>query len=313
MSQIITEAFVQQYNSNVLMLSQQRGSILESTVRNESQKGTTQYFDRIGQVAATKKTGRHSSTPQMDTPHSRRAVTLSDYEWADLIDDQDKIRMLIDPTSEYSMAAAWAFGRAKDDEIIQAALGTAMSGQKGDIPVVLPNSQKYASNNGTTFTNLNVKALRDVKQIMDAKEILGKRNFALCASQINSLLSQTEVTSADFNTVRALVNGEVNSFVGFDFKRIERIPLTTATSANSKTGGQVNAAVAGDVVALTGTNRACFAYAEGSIILSKGEDFVTKISERDDKSYSTQVYARMSVGAVRMEDEAVVEVICKEA
>jgi len=125
MSQQITEAFVQQYNANVMHLVQQKGSRLESKVRKESQRGKSQFFDRIGTVAAVLRTGRHSSTPQIDTPHSRRMVTLSDYEWADLVDDQDKIRMLIDPTSEYAMAAAWAFGRSKDDVIIANALGSA--------------------------------------------------------------------------------------------------------------------------------------------------------------------------------------------
>lgn len=74
----------------------------------------------------------------MDTPHSRRMVTLSDYEWADLVDDQDKIRMLIDPTSEYAMAASWAFGRSKDDVIIAAALGTAYSGEEERLPSRTP-------------------------------------------------------------------------------------------------------------------------------------------------------------------------------
>lgn len=313
MSQLITEAFVQQYNANIMMLSQQRGSKLEGTVKQTTQKGTTQYFDQIGTVAAVKKTGRHSSTPQLDTPHSRRSVTLTDYEWADMIDDQDKIRMLIDPTSDYSMAAAWAFGRAKDTEIIQAALGTAMTGQKGNVAVALPNTQKYAANNGTNLTDLNVRTLRAVKRKFDAAEVMAPRYMAITAAQLESLLAQTEVTNADYNSVRALVNGEVNSFVGFNFTQLELLPLTTATSANQTTGGDVNGSVAGSIVALTGTNRACIAYTQEGILLSKGEDFVTKISERDDKSYSTQVYARMSIGATRMEEVQVVEVICKEA
>ena len=66
-----------------------------------------------------KRTTRHGDTPQIDT-HSRRRVSLVDYEYADLIDNQDKIRTLIDPTSSYALAAAYALGRAQDDEIIAA-------------------------------------------------------------------------------------------------------------------------------------------------------------------------------------------------
>lgn len=307
MSQEVTVAFVNQFNSNVMMLSQQQGSRLEPKVRVESQKGVSQFFDRIGQVAATLKTGRHSATPQVDTPHTRRMVSLNDYEWADLVDDQDKIRMLIDPTSEYAMAAAWAFGRTKDDVVIANALGNAYGGVAGATAVAHPNTQKYAATTGAAFSNLNVATLRAVKSMMDAKEVMGKRYIACGTSQINALLGETSVTSSDFNTVKALVSGEVNSFLGFEFIRLERLNLTASTTATVATG------VVGAGVALTGTNRACFAWAEQGLLLSKGEDFVTKMSERDDKGYAMQVYARMSIGATRMEEEQVVEIICKEA
>lgn len=309
MSQQITESFVQQFNSNVMMLSQQKASRLEPKVRVESQKGNAQFFDRIGQVSATLRTGRHAATPQTDTPHSRRMVTLADYEWADLVDDQDKIRMLIDPTSEYAMAAAFAFGRSKDDVIIAASLGTAYGGVAGATAVPHPYSQKYAANDGTSFSNLNIVTLRGVKKLMDEKEVEGKRYIACTASQISSLLGQTAVTSADFNTVRALVTGEVNSFMGFEFIRIERLALSTVPTATATTG----VTAASGLTSLTGTNRACFAWAEQGLLLSKGEDFTTKMSERDDLGYAMQVYARMSIGATRMEEEQVVEIVCKEA
>ena len=307
MSQDVTVAFVNQFNSNVMMLSQQQGSRLESKVRNESQKGVSQFFDRIGVVSATLRTGRHSATPQVDTPHTRRMVTLNDYEWADLVDDQDKIRMLIDPTSEYAMAAAWAFGRTKDDVIIAASIGSAYGGVAGATAVVLPDTQKYAANDGSAFSNLNVVTLRGVKRYMDSKEVVGKRYIACTSSQIDSMLALTQVTSADFNGVKALVQGEVNSFMGFEFIRLERLNLTSATTASATTGA------VGSGTSLSGTNRACFAWADQGILLSKGEDFVTKMSERDDKGYAMQVYARMSLGATRMEEEQVVEIICKEA
>lgn len=306
MSQLVTEAFVQQFNTNVMMLSQQKGSRLERAVRNETQKGESQFFDRIGLVAATKKLGRHSNTPQADTPHSRRMVTLEDYEWADLVDDQDKIRMLIDPTSEYALAASFAFGRSKDDVIIAAALSNAYGGQKGTTAVAHPNSQKYAANDGTAFSDLNVITLRAIKKLLDSKEVEGKRYFACTSSQISSMLGQTQVTSADYNTVKALSDGNVNSFLGFEFIRLERLNLTTSTVATAATGA------VGSGASVVGS-RACFAWAENGLLLSKGEDFQTKMGERADKGYAMQVYAKMSIGGTRMEEEQVVEVICKES
>lgn len=310
MSQQITEAFVSQFNSNVMHLSQQQGSRLEKTVKKVSIKGKIEYFDRVGQVSAVKKTGRHSSTPQLDTPHSRRSVTTEDYQWADMIDDEDKIRMLIDPTSDYAMEAAWAFGRVKDDVIIAAALGNAYSGTLGEnqSTVALPNSQRYAANDATAFSNLNVLTLRKVKMMMDAKEVPdGKRYFAASSSQMDSLLGQTQVTSSDYNTVKALVQGDVNSFVGFEFVRTERLTTEPAGTTASPTTGAVGSgsSVAGF--------RKCIAYTENALILAVGQDFMTKIDPRPDKSYATQVYAKMSIGATRMEEEQVVEVLCKES
>lgn len=306
MSQQITEAFVQQFNSNVMHLSQQQDSRLQNAVRRETQKGKAQFFDRIGKVAAVKRLSRHAETPQMDTPHSRRMVTLEDYEWADLVDDQDKLRMLIDPTSEYAMAASFAFGRSKDDVIIAAAFASAYGGEKGDQAVTHPNSQKYAANDGSAFKNLNVLTLRKVKSLMDSKEVVGKRYIACTSSQIDSLLGETQVTSADYNGVKALVQGEVNSFMGFEFIRLEGLGLTTSTVATAATGA------VGSGASVVGS-RACIAWSEQGLLLSMGEDFMTKISERDDKGYAKQVYARMSLGATRMEEEQVVEVICKES
>jgi hypothetical protein len=64
----------------------------------ESVTGKTAFFEQIGSVAARQRTSRHADTPRMDTPHARRRVSLADYDWADLIDQEDKVRMLIDPS-----------------------------------------------------------------------------------------------------------------------------------------------------------------------------------------------------------------------
>lgn len=311
MSSKITEAFVQQYNANVFHLSQQKGSRLQPAVRNESQKSKAAFWDRIGTVAATLKVGRHSNTPQSDTPHTRRMVTMNDYEWADLVDNQDKLRMLLDPTSEYAMAAAFAFGRTKDDVIIAAATGSAYGGESGGTAVVLPDTQKFAATTGSALSNLNVYTLRKIKKIFDAAEVEGKRYFAFTSSQAEALLGQTEVTSSDYNSVQALVQGEVNTFLGFEFIRTERLGTVAAgVTGTAATGAVVTSGGGG--TSLTG-DRSCFAFAEGGLLLSTGEDFVTKIDELPTKSYSTQVYARMSLGATRMEEEKVIEVICQES
>jgi len=128
MSSQITTAFVKQYSDMLFHLSQQKGSRLRPAVRVEMQKGESKFYERLGEVTAVQRLSRHEDTPQIDTPHSRRRVTLVDYVYADLIDDEDKIRSLINPESPYLQAQVWAHGRAIDDKIISAALGNAYSG-----------------------------------------------------------------------------------------------------------------------------------------------------------------------------------------
>jgi hypothetical protein len=164
MSSEITTSFVEQYSSNVAMLAQQMGSRLRSAVDVETITGKNAFFDQVGVTAAIQRTSRHADTPQIDTPHARRRVSLADYEWADLIDDQDKVRMLIDPTSSYAKAAAAAMGRAMDDVIITALGGSADTGETGGTAVALPSGSKFATSDQSD--GLTVAKLIAAKKIL---------------------------------------------------------------------------------------------------------------------------------------------------
>ena len=131
MSTQITTAFVEAYKANVYHLTQQKGSKLRRSVRTETVTGRNAYFEQIGATAARLRTSRHSDTPRMDTPHARRRVSLADYDWSDLVDNEDQVRTLINLSSPYAEAAAMAMGRAIDDVIIAAADGTAYTGVSG--------------------------------------------------------------------------------------------------------------------------------------------------------------------------------------
>jgi hypothetical protein len=287
MSNQITTAFVQQYSNNVQMLSQQKGSLLRSAVDVETVVGKNAFFDQVGSALAVKRTTRHADTPQMDTPHARRRVSLVDYEYADLIDNQDKIRTLIDPTSAYASAAAYALGRAQDDEIIAALSGTAYTGETGSTATALPSSQKITEG-GTD--GLTIAKLRSAKEILDAASVDPSiaRYIAVSPKQITDLLGTTEVTSSDFNSVKALANGEVNSFLGFNFIVSNRL-----TSASSK--------------------RLCLVWAMDGCKMAIGQDLMTRIDERSDKGYAHQVYVCQSIGATRMEEDKVVTIEAHEA
>jgi hypothetical protein len=290
MSVQITTAFVEQYKGNVEHLVQQKGSRLRETVSIETVVGKNAYFEQIGSVTARQRTSRHSDTPQIDTPHSRRRVSLVDYDWADLIDDEDRVRMLIDPSGPYAKNAAMAMGRAMDQEIISAADGTAYTGVAGG------TATAYDSNNTVDVqvgvspaadTGLNVGKLRAAKQILDANEAEDDDRFCIInAKQLQNLLGETEVTSSDYASVKALVNGEVDTFLGFRMVRTELIGV----DANSD-------------------HKVLF-WQKMGMKLAIGKEPVVKISERADKNYATQVFTSMSIGSTRMQEELVGYIEC---
>jgi hypothetical protein len=287
MSTQITTAFVEQYSSNVQMLSQQKGSLLRDKVRLESVTGKNAFFDQIGSVTATVRSSRHSDTPQADTPHSRRRVSLVDYEFADLVDDLDKVRMLVDPTSSYAQAAAYAMGRAMDDAIITAATGSADTGVAGGTSVALPAGQIIAEA-GTT--GMTIAKLREAKEIIDLADVDPSlpRHIIVSPKQISDLLGTTEVTSSDFNSVKALAQGDVNSFLGFNFVVSNRLAVASSI-------------------------RDCIAFVGDGIALAVGKDSTARIDERSDKGYATQVYYSAAFGATRMEEDKVVKIQAYEA
>jgi len=286
MSTEITTAFSQQFSANVQLLSQQMGSVLRGGVDEESVVGEKAFFDQVGAAAAVKRTSRHTDTPLVETPHSRRQVTMESYEWGDLIDDADKVRMLIDPTSTYARAAAAAIGRSMDDAIITAATGTSLTGKAGGTSTSMDSDNQIA--NGSA--DMTIAKLIQAKKILDDGSVDPSipRHIAVGPDQIEALLNTTSVTSSDFNTVKALVQGEIDTFLGFQFHMSTRL-------------------------AKSGNIRTCFAWAQDGLKLAVGKDVMARIDERADKSYSTQVYYCATFGATRMEEAKVVQIDCDES
>ena len=285
MSVQVTTAFVSQFSSNVQLLSQQIGSKLRGAVSEDSVTGDKAFFDQIGSGTAQLRTSRHADTPLQDTPHSRRQVAIDTYEYADLIDDADKVRMLIDPTSTYARAAAAAIGRAMDDAIITAATGTALTGVSGGTSTTMLAANQIAHGSA----GLTVAKLVQANKILDNSDVDPSipRYIVVGPEQIEDLLNNSTVTSSDYNSIKALVHGEIDTFLGFKFIKTTRLSVASSV-------------------------RKCFAWAEDGLKLAIGKDVVSKIDQRADKSYSTQVFYCASFGSTRMEEEKVVEINCSE-
>jgi hypothetical protein len=293
MSVQVTTAFVEQYKANVYHLTQQKGSKLRRAVRTESVTGKNAYFEQLGSTSARQRTSRHSDTPRMDTPHSRRRVSLNDYDWADLVDGEDQIRMLIDPTSPYAEAASMAMGRAIDDAIVAAADGTAYTGVDGSTSTAFDTNmivdvQTVWPGVSAADTGLNVAKLIAASKLLGQNDVDPDEEKFLIpnARQISSLLKDEKLSSHDYNVVKPLVEGQISKYMGFTIIPCNRIGV----DSNSD-------------------DKVLF-WAKGGILLGLGKDISTKITERPDKNYATQVFASMTIGATRMEEARVGYIEC---
>jgi hypothetical protein len=298
MSQYVDTALVQSYRRNIEIKFQQKISRLRDWVRVEPQNSEFDFHDRIGATDVAEITTRHGDTPLIETPHDRRRVALRDFDWADLIDRKDKVRMLADPASSYVQNAVMAFGRKIDDLLIEAAFATAYTDKTGATPVTFPASASYVvpvnyhDDGGTGNTNLSVDKLRRVRYLFDKDEAANDDEADLVMvvdpSQIQGLLQQTSVTSADYAQVKALVQGEVDTFMGFKFIKSNRLAVTADPY------------------------RKVIAFERQGLLLAVGDDITVRVSERDDKRYSVQPYVAMSMGSTRMWEEKVRQVLCDE-
>lgn len=294
MSNEIVVARSQQYTTNVELLLQQMGSRFRSAITEDSYTGkAAKAVEQIGATAAQKKTTRHSDTPLIETPHDARWVYPVDYEWADLIDDQDKLQMVIDPTSSYSKNGAAALSRAIDDEIVPAFFGTAKTGENGSTNTTFPAAQQILSSVGAgAATGLNVAKLREAKRLLMAAEVdLDNERLyvAITAKQHDDMLNEIQAISLDFTNRPVLVDGRITAFMGFNFVHSERLELNGSSE------------------------RRCPAWAKSGLHLGVWNDITGRVTERDDKSYATQVYVKGTFGATRLEEKKVVEIPCSEA
>lgn len=286
MSFTIPESYVEQFSSYVQMLSEQRFSRLRNSVRMDTVVGESFAVERIGGIDVPNTVDElHGDTPLNNTPHSRRWGFITSYDVADLIDKESRVRLLIDPQSAYVTRHAGTMGRGVDDSIIDALGGAAIEGKNKGSSVALPAGQQIASGS----VGMTIQKLIEAKERLDAAEVdeFWQRYLVLGSKQLSELLEDDKVTSNDFNTVRALVRGEIDEYLGFTFIRTERLNKT-------------------------GNDRLCFGYAMPGVTLGLAAEPQSAADIRPDKRRSQQIYTWGSWGAVRVEDEMVVQIACTE-
>lgn len=300
MSFTVDTAFVNSYHAQLEHIFQQKGSKLRGTVREVTQNSEYDYWDRLGVADVQEISTRHGDTPHNEIEHTRRRNQVVGYDTNEYFDNQDKLRMIIDPKSGYAQAQAFALGRKMDDSIIAAALGTAYTGKAGAGTAAFGTGSSIASgtvavdyveSGAATNSNLTIGKLRRALYMLEANDAIDPMEPVTVVahpSQKQALLRTTEVTSSDYNAIKALVNGEINTFLGFNFVWTTRV--TTDASGY----------------------RQVLVYPKSGILLGVAENMSVKIDPRPDKRYSYQVYSTATFGATRLWEERVIKVLCAE-
>lgn len=291
----ITVASVQQYKANVELLLQQKDSRLAGAVMTQSFVGkAASVVEQFGEATAVQRTSRHADTPLLDLSQDKRWVHPADYEWASLIDNQDKLRAIIELTSPYAMAGAAAMNRVKDDVILAAIFGTNYTGENGTTSETFgtlgSGTYDVGVNVGGTASSINVEKLQNaIRILMTAnKGELQEQVFgAISSYEHDALLKQMQIVNKDYGNSAVLVDGKVSKFMGVDFIITERLTITSG-------------------------DRLIPIWLKSGMCLGMWNDVKAEIGPRADKGYATQVYLAMTLGATRTQLGKQVRVSCND-
>jgi hypothetical protein len=279
MSISLSNAFVTLFDAEVKQAYQGKAMLVGAVRQRRGVEGSTVKFPKVGRGVATPRIAQSDVTP-LNVGFSNVTCTLGDWNAAEYSDIFSQAKVNFDERSELVQVLGSAIGRRQDQIILDAL--TAASG-----------TGTVSNDIGGSDTNMNVAKLRAAKQILDRNNVPPEgRHMIIHANGLASLLSETAVTSSDFNTVKALVAGEINTFLGFTFHVL----------GDRSEGG----------LAIDGSlDRTCFAFHRDAIGYAEGIAPRTEINYVPEKT-SFLVNALFSAGAVAIDSEGIVKITARE-
>ena len=281
---------------------QQEASRLDKYVTVETGlTGRMVTFDQYGTVTFDEKTSRMAKTTLSEAPTTRRVMHPHTFTKAIGFDEFDakKLGNIDVPVSKTIEALRYAAGRCMDSVMLDQFFGTNYTGENGTTSVTFPKTQEiakdYVENGAPAASNLTVAKLRQALYMLQKKEAWNESRraygdelvLACTSSQIKALLSEPEVGSFDYNSARALVEGKVDTFMGFRIVRLEGLPISAGV-------------------------RSCLAWVKSRAQFGIWDDFKVKLSVREDMDETLQVRAKFAIGATRLQEEAFVKILCSE-
>jgi hypothetical protein len=276
----ISNAFVTLFDTEVKQ-AYQADAVLRNTVRlRTGVTASTHKFPKIGSGVAQVRVPQTDVTP-LNVTYSQATVTLTDYIAAEYSDIFNQAKVNFDERQELVQVVAKAIGRRSDQMIIDALSGSG-------------TSLTVANSIGGATTNMNMAKLREAQRLMNANNVpMEDRYIVMHASQLSNLLSETQVTSSDFNSVKALVQGEINTFMGFTFNVIG-----DRTEGGLSGGG-------------SGVDRTVYAYHKMAVGMAEAMAVRSEINYIPEKT-SWLVASMFSAGAIAIDAGGIVAITCRE-
>ena len=279
MSVSLSNAFVTLFDAEVKQAYQGSAKLVPAVRQRRGVEGSIVKFPKVGKGVATIRVPQTDVTP-LNVGFSSVTLTLSDYNAAEYSDIFSQAKVNFDERQELVQVVANAMGRRQDQLILDAL--TASS-----------TSLTVANSIGGSNTNMNITKLREAKRLMDKNNVPPDgRNIIIHANGLANLLSETSVTSSDFNSVKALVQGELNTYLGFTFHVL---------GDRSEGGLAIDASL----------DRSCFAFHKDAVGYGEGIAMRTEINYIAEKT-SYLVNEVFSAGAIAIDDEGIVKITCRE-
>lgn len=284
MSNTITAAFVQQWDTSIRLQAQQSESRLMKAVTDRGQiSGDGFTINNLDAVELEENTVRHGDTEWGDPNHSNRLAMMKDFYRALPLDRNDIPKMLVNPVTggDYMRSLMNAKNR-KIDQVIYAALGGTINSKDGATQNTLPAGQKIA-HGGTGMTKAKIIQARSIFRANECDDEAGEELFIMYNDKtLTTILSDTTLTSVDHLAVQMLQDGKIHNWCGFTW-----IPYQGLTYAAS--------------------TYYAYAWAKSGVHFGKGYE-EGNVSRRADKKDLWQVSMGASYGAGRQDEKKVVEI-----
>jgi hypothetical protein len=292
---VIGRVYIETFEQNVRFIAQQMDSKLRDTVMLRSVDSEKHNWDRIGSMEASEKTTNLQPTPETEGDWSRRVSLAETWNLGTTIEQENPVQMLIDPNSALTREVAYGMKR-QVDKLIIAATGTALDGQgiqtpwPPTSPAIGNDNQLDHASNKITFDMLTEVQERFMANTIDPDV---PKVAVVSPAQVRTLMQLTQQTSSDYVHREALQNlnatGIVPSWMGF--KWIVSTLLQHPTP---------------------GTDTSCLFYTEKALGMQVNRDITVRIAEDPTVSFAWRIYAYMTLGAIRVQDEQIVELIVKD-